>query len=486
LIEGDHFDKLQGGCFYAMRMRGKFMISAIVKRPFKKGPFLDSDFYKDLFVLALPIVLQNFITSSVNMLDTLMIGRVGEAEIAAVGIANQYFLLFHLIIIGIFSGCGVFFAQFWGKRDITNIRRVLGIGMIAASVVSLVFTAAAWIFPETIIAIFNGEPIIVGLGVRYLKIVSLSYWFTAASFGYCFVLRSTHNAFLPMLTSLLSLISNGILNYILIFGNFGAPALGVAGAAIATLIARFVEFAVLVIMIYKKREVPAATLAEMTDLSVNFIKRVVKTVIPVVLNESNWALAFVMYTVAYGRIGAQAIASVQICSTIQDLFLVITFGLSSAAAVMIGNKIGEDEMETARVYADSFALISFLTGLLLGAGLFACARGILTFFNVSDTVVHDSLMILYIYAATMGIRFFDHTLIVGILRGGGDAAYALKIEVLTMWLIGVPLAFAGAMLFKLPVYHVVALVTLEEIAKGVFGTFRLRSGRWINNVIHGM
>ena len=462
------------------------MLLAVVKRPFKKGPSLDSKFYKDLLVLALPIVLQNFVTTSVNMLDTLMIGKVGEMEIAAVGIANQYYLLFHLIIIGIFSGCGVFFAQFWGKRDIINIRRVLGVGMIAATAVSLIFTAMAWIFPETIISIFNEEAIIVTLGVRYLKIVSLSYWFTAVSFGFCYVLRSTHNAFLPMMTSLLSLVSNVILNYILIFGKFGAPAMGVVGAAIATFSARFIELAVLVIVIYKNREVPAATIAEMTDLSLPFVRRVIKTVIPVVLNESNWALAFVMYTVAYGRISAQAIASVQICSTIVNLFMVITFGLSSAAAVMIGNKIGEDETDTARVYADSFATISFLTGLLLGAGLFACAGGILAFFNVSDTVVHDSLIILYIYSATMSIRFLNLTLIVGILRGGGDAAYALKVEAFTMWLIGVPLAFAGAMLFKLPVYHVVALVTLEEVAKCIFSIIRLKSGRWVNNVIHGM
>lgn len=459
------------------------MISALAKRKSKKGFALDSAFYNSLFMIALPIVIQNFITSSVNMLDTLMIGRVGEAEIAAVGIANQYFLLFHLIIVGVFSGCGVFFAQFWGKRDIKNIRKVLGVGLMAGTLLSLIFTAAAWFIPKTIVMAFNDEPVIVELGARYLKIVSLSYWFTAVGFGYSFALRSIQNALLPMQVSLLSLVSNGILNYILIFGRFGAPALGVAGAAIATLIARFIELAVLLVLIYKKHDVPAAGFRELTDLSLDFINRVLKTVIPVVLNESCWALAFVLYSVAYGKIGARALASVQICSTVQNLFMVVEFGLSSAAAVMIGNKIGEDDLDAAEVYAKRFAFFSFFTGLFLGAVLFLSSKGILSFFNVSQETLHDSLIILYITSATFSIKFFNAVLIVGILRGGGDAAYALKIEAFTMWMIGVPLAFLGAMFFKLPIYHVVALGALEEIAKFILGTLRLRSGRWINNVI---
>lgn len=453
---------------------------------FIKRMIQDKTFTSNLLKIALPIIIQNLIASSINMIDTLMIGKIGETEIAAVGIANQLFFLFTIFIIGIFSGCGVFIAQFWGNKDTKNIRKVLGLSLIIGTIVSILFTILALVIPQNIIAIFNKDPKVIQLGTLYLKAVSISYIFTAISFGFSMASRCIGNPVLPMITSFASLVCNAVLNYILIFGKLGLPAMGVTGAAIATLIARIVEAILLVGYIYKTNSVLATSFNEMKGFSIDYINKISKTVIPVTLNELCWGLGTVVYSIIYGRIGTYAIASVQICTTVQNFFMVITFGIANAATVMIGNKIGKNDMKSGKVYAKRFAFLSFLSGIFLGLCLFTTSKIILSFFNISQTVFLNSLFILRITAAILPIRIFNVVLIIGILRGGGDAKFALIAEGFTMWAIGVPLAYFGAFHLELPVYYVTALVMVEEIARFILGYFRLSSDKWIRSVIHGI
>lgn len=448
--------------------------------------FSDRLFFTNLIKIALPIVIQNFIASSLNMVDTIMVGKLGEEEIASVGIANQFFLLFNMAVIGISSGCGIFISQFWGKRDVKNIRKVLGLSLMSCVAASAFFTIIALAFPAKIISVFNEDPLVIELGAKYLRIVCISYVFTAVSFSFSFASRCIEKAMMPMVVSTAALLTNTVLNYVFIFGHFGAPAMGVEGAAFATLIARGIEVLILVVYIYVTRGVLAAKVREMIAITKEFTARVYKTVLPVVLNEGCWGLGFVVYSVAYGRIGTQAITSVQICNTIQNFFLVAIFGIASAASVMIGNKIGAGYEEEGKDYAKRFSILGCMSGAVLGLLLALSTRMVLSLFNVSDTVVHDSVIILYIFSATMVIRVFNILLIVGILRGGGDARYSLIAEAFTMWGIGVPLAFAGAFLFKLPVYLVIVLVTVEEVVKFIIGIARLTSGKWVKNIIHNM
>jgi putative MATE family efflux protein len=451
-----------------------------------KNLFNDSKFYRNLIKIALPIVIQNFIASSLNMVDTMMIGKVGEAEIAAVGIANQLFFLFVLITAGVCSGGGVLIAQFWGKKDTKNIRRVLGIGITTCVIIALMFTVSALLFPRSIMAIFNKDLKVIELGAKYLRIVCFSYIFTAINFNYAFSSRCIERTVMPMVVSAIALGCNTFLNYVFIFGNFGAPNMGVEGAALATLIARVIETVLLVGYIYGTNGVLAAKISEMIDLNRVFINRVFKTSLPVILNEACWGLAAVVYSAIYGRIGTQAIASIQICSTIQNLFMVIIFGMASSAAVMIGNKVGAGEEDTAKVYGKRFCLLGVIIGTILAISLAAAATFILSFFNVSEKVVHDSLMILYIVSGILVVRVLDILLIVGILRGGGDVKFSFLIETFTMWCIGVPLALIGAFVLKLPVYYVVALVTMEEIVKLILSLWRFLSNKWVRNIVHNM
>ncbi len=466
-----------------LKQKGAFMDG--IKKMLKKYIFSGKDFYARLITLALPIIIQNFIGSCLNMVDTAMIGQVGETQIAAVGIANQYFLLFVLFLIGISGGCGVFISQFWGKGDRENIRKVLGIGIVISSAIAVIFMIGALIFPEDIISIFSeDDPLVISEGADYLRIVSLSYVFTALSFCYASAARSIGNTFVPMLISALALVCNAVLNYILIFGKMGAPVLGVSGAAIATLIARIFETLLLIIWVYISGDVLAVRLKDMNGISGKLVTSFTKTTIPVVLNETCWGLAYIIYSVVYARIGTQAIAAVQICNTVVNLFTVAIFGMAAAAGVMIGHKIGENRDDEARVYAWRFSILSVIGGIFTGIILAVGSNAILSFFNVSSEVYNSARLILYITSIIMVIRYFNIIEIVGVLRGGGDARYAFIAEGITMWFIGVPMAALGAFVFKLPVHWVAALVMFEEVAKAIAVIVRLLSGRWINNVVN--
>lgn len=413
-----------------------------------------------------------------------MIGRLGESEIAAVGIANQLFFFFTILIMGFYSGASIFISQFWGNKDEINIKRMLGLSLSIGIIISLIFTFLALVIPEAIIRIFNKDTNVVKLGSDYLRIVGISYIFTAVTLAYSSALRSIRRTILPMIVSVVALIINALFNYMLIFGNFGAPEMGVKGAALATLIARVVETLVLIIYVYIDKGTLAAGFREMLGFDRAYVVKSFRTILPVVFNEICWGLGAVVYSVAYGRIGTQAIASVQITSTISNLYMVLVFGIANASAVMVGNLIGAGEEEKGKDYAYRLSALGVITGVFIAIIIAVTARGMLNVFKVSDTVIHDSLMILYITAVIMVIRVLNIILIVGVLRGGGDAKYSLKLEAFTMWAIGVPLSFIGAIFLKLPVYWVVALLTVEEIVKCIFAVKRLISNKWINRVIH--
>lgn len=444
--------------------------------------FSDKKFYKTLFVLALPIMLQNMLTSSLNMADTLMVGSLGDSQVAAVGIGNQFSFLFNLIVIGTTGGTSIFISQYWGKKDNKNIKKVVGIGGVTVIIVGVIAMLAAILVPETIVSIFSKDPVVIKEASSYLSIVALSYIVTAITFTISTALRCMENSKIPMFISAIAVLINVSLNYIFIFGKLGLPVMGVSGAAIATVIARFIE-CILLIIIASKNKVLQGDLREYLQFKLSFVKTVYISVIPVVLNEACWGLGSFLYAVAYGSLGTEAMAAVQITNNIQNLFFVVCFSMASASLVMIGNQIGAGKEERAKEYGIKFAVIAFVTGIALGVLVILLSPFILKLFNVSEVVNQYSKTMLKIYAIFYPIRVVNLVLIVGAFRGGGDAGFALKAEGFTMWLIGVPLAFIGSMLLKFDITQVVLLISLEEVVKFIVCFKRLRSYKWIHNVV---
>ena len=440
-------------------------------------------FLKSMFAIAIPIALQNLVSSSLNMVDTLMISSLGKASISAVGLANQVFFFYILISFGINSGSSIFISQYWGREDIKSIRKVLGLALSMSALVGIIFTIIGFFFPESIMKIFIQDAEVVKLGAEYLKIVSLSYLITAISFAYSVALRSTGRAAVPLQVSIISFLTNTFFNYILIFGKLGFAPMGVKGAAIGTLIARIVEIIFILYTVYRNPGPLAATLKELLDWDKVFVGRYMKTTYPVIVNEAFWSLGQIMYSIAYARIGVEATAAVQIVSTIQNIFFVIVRGLANASTVMIGNKIGAGEKEESYDYAIMFLSMATLAGLFLGLTMALTPGFTLSLFRDLDPEVYDvAKKMLVIMGLVFAVRTFNATVIVGVLRGGGDTSYSMYLEMGAVWLVGVPLAFLGALYFKLPVYWVMALISLEEIVKGIIAIPRVLSKKWIKDL----
>lgn len=447
--------------------------------------FNDRNFYKKMLAISLPIMLQNLISSVLNMVDTVMVGALGEAQIAAVGLANQIFFLFYLVIYGINSGCGIFIAQYWGSKDEESIRRTLGFSIIMGAAVGFMFTLIVLCMPRQIMLLFTADEAVIEYGISYMRYVSLSYVMTSISIAYSFAARNIGDVKMPMLISAISLIVNGVLNFVLIFGFLSFPRLEVEGAAIATVIARLLEAIAIVFWIYaaRKDKVLSTRIADIKRLNGSFIRNILVTAIPVILNDVFWALGVTMYSAAYARISTTAIASIQIANTVQDIFMVIVMGMAASCAVMVGNEIGSGNKDNAILYGNRYIKIGTLVGLVLGLLLILVSPLILMMFSSTHVVQKAAQKILIVMGSFLWVRFLNSVLVVGILRSGGDTTFSMILETCSVWIIGVPLAFAGALWWHLPAYLVFTLISIEELVKAYFGMIRVKSNKWVRNVI---
>ena len=445
--------------------------------------FFNKVFLKNACSIGLPIALQSFITSAVNMVDVVMLGHLGDVDIAAVGCANQIYFLLTLVLFGVSSGASVFMAQFWGKRDLVGVHRTMGVMYLLALAVSALFTVGALIFPEQLIAIYSRDPQVIAQGAGYLRIVGASYIITAFSYTMGFACRATGNVRLPMLTSLISVATNTTLNFILIFGLLGFPALGLRGAAIATSIARTVELAIIAVVVYRNRTPVAANLSQLFGhFDRDFLGRYFKTTLPVLLNETLWSTGVSMYTVAYGLLGTGALASVQIASTVFQLFLVLVRGLSDACAIMIGHKIGSGDEEGASRDGMRFMALVPMIGVVMCILLIVMRPLILTFFTVTPDTLQMTMEMLLLQSFMLIPKAFNMVIIVGLCRSGGDTLFACLLDTATVWAVAVPLAFLGAHL-GLPLWGVYLCVCSEDIVKAIIGVPRILSKKWLHNVV---
>jgi putative MATE family efflux protein len=445
--------------------------------------FADPEYFQQIFKIALPISLQNLVTSSLNMASVVMIGQMGDVPVAAVGLANQVFFLLNLVLFGIGSGTAIFTAQLWGKRDVENIRKVMGLSIRLSVGAAFFFFLIAQFIPEQILAIYSTDVRVTSLGADYLRIFSWSFLFFAVTFCYVFVLRSTGNVKLPVYISVFSLVLNAILTYGLVFGKLALPMLGVNGAAIAILVARGVECGILLIVTYSNKASPAAaTLKELRFFDWGFTWRIMRPVLPVALNEIFWSFGITTYNIIYARMGTEALAAINIFSTIDQMAFIFFIGLGNATAVVVGNKIGAGEPETAYRYAGRSVALTMGLGVLVGGLVLLLRNPVLSLYNVSPTVLINAYNILSIAALAVWLRASNMIIIVGILRSGGDTIYSLILDGLVIWIVGVPLAALGAFYFNFPIQFVYLMVLSEELTKFIAGLWRYFTRRWIHDL----
>lgn len=447
-----------------------------------KDMLRDSTFIRKAVMIAFPVAMQGMLNTIVNLVDTMMIGMLGETTIAAVGLANKVFYVFSLLVFGVVSGSGVLAAQYWGNKDVKNIRKVQGLALMIAVTGAVCFLVPAVVCPEMVMRIFTPSEATIALGASYLSIVALSYPLTAITNTYVAMMRSVGQVKAPVLISCMVILINVILNYILIFGHFGAPAMGVAGAAVATLIARIVECVVLIFVVYYTKLPIACRVRELFGYSRDFIRQFVNTSTPVIANEFMWGLGITIYSLAYGRMGDDAVAAITIAQTIQDIVLVLFQGLSAATAVILGNEMGAGNLQRAEKYAKNFLILQFLVTLAAMALCFGIRGGIIGMYQVTPKVAQDVNRCLLVFISYMPAKMFNFINVVGILRSGGDTKVCFFIDTSGVWFIGIPMAFFGGLYLKYPIYVVYAMAMIEEVYKAIIGYIRYRQKKWLRNL----
>lgn len=447
----------------------------------------DRVFWERAVRLAIPIALQNLLMSIYSLVDTLMVSSLGDVALSSVGMANQWGWLMQLAMFGLSSGASVFIAQYWGVHDTKKIHNIYGLTLIHMLVVSLLFGTIAICFPNFVIGLFNDEIPVIQSGVKYLIFVCIAYPSYALTTTFSTVLRSTEYVHLPMYVSILTTLENIVLNYILIFGHFGAPAMGVAGAAIATAISSWTGSIALLIISIKTKNTLRAPFADLIGFSRALVKRFYKIAMPVMLNEFLWALGTVCYNIIYGHLGYQYYTGVTIFRTVEGIAFVFFVGLCNACCVMVGKAIGAGKPDEAYQDALRFSVLVPLISVFVGLAAILLRGPIVSIFNtggeLSDVTLNTAMGIMVIYGCMVPFRNIPYIQIVGIFRSGGDTVTGMKYDLACVWLIALPLTALAAFVFKFPFLGVYATMAVgEDCVKFILCIRRFISKKWIKPV----
>ncbi len=446
-------------------------------------------FYQKLWALSAPIILQNIITTSLGFADTFMVGLLGNAEMAAVTAANVPVFIIQIVIFGFQSGMAVLVSQYWGRGDVDNINRCMGVALYAVTGFSTVLALVTFFFPSQVLGLITPNQELVALGVRYIQIVGFSYILNGISSIYAGLHRSTEYPKFGMALYGISMCVNTFLNYVLIFGKFGAPAMGVTGAAAATLISRVVEFLAAGAFALRSRRLPLrwrCILRPGKPILHSFIRYSA----PVVCNEAMWSVGASMLTVIMGHMSnsQDMLAAYALIGNIDRISTVVCFGIAAAAAVTVGKEIGQGHTPQ-RVYDVSWTLL--LASMLVGGAVMVLLLVLLpTFFRpvlfplfeLTPGAVEAAACLAVVYAVFMPMRAFDITNITGVLRAGGDAKAASLIDIGPLWLAAIPLMALTGLVFHAPTWVVCIAMQAENLLKCPIGLIRFHSRKWINDV----
>lgn len=446
------------------------------------------NFYRNVLALAIPIILQNLITTSMGLLDTFMVGMLGETPLAAVTMANIPIFVEQLMIFGFQSGSSVLISQFYGKGDEDSINQVLGIGLYISGGLTLLFGCVMCFFPMQFMSLFGNDAVVVELAAKYIRIVAFSVFFGGMSEVYIAAHRSMANPQLGFYILAASMLGNTFFNWVFIFGKLGAPAMGVEGAALATLLARILQFLIALLHVFFNKRFRIRPKPLFCPNGA-MLRRYIHYATPVVLNETFWGLGTALYPTIMGHMeGSQAIlAAYGISGNVEKLATTLVFAVGGTAAIIIGNEIGAGRKDTVYDVGLALDMLAFLSGLIVGLvmiGLtFVFFRPVVyPFFHLSEEAADIAAMMSVITFSFLSVRSFNTTNVVGVLRGGGDVRAASLIDLSSLWLVSVPLAALSGLVFQWGILAVCLCKDLDNIIKAFFGIQRLRSGVWIRDV----
>lgn len=398
----------------------------------------DKKFYKLILSIALPIALQNLITFAVSMIDTMMLGSLGEVQLSAASIGNNLFFILTILIFGLAGGSNILISQYWGKGDVKAIHKILSIMYRACIIITSIFIAIAIFLPEKFMKIYTSDALVIEQGASYLRIVAIGYIFYAITNCTIMMLRSVKTVKISLFVYTISLIVNGFFNYILIFGKFGAPVLGVRGAAIATVIARITEFTIVLFFMIKVEDKIRLRVKHLIKVDKLMLKDFLSNVTPVLFNEFLWSTGSTIISIIIGRLGTETVAANSISNVVFQFVTVFIFGLSNATAVIIGNTIGEGKNDKAKEYSRTIGLLSIVMGLLSALVILFIKPYVVDFYNVSNVTKDIAMRIMDVMSIIIVFQSLGVNLMMGVLRGGGDAKFVLINDIIFMWIVAIP------------------------------------------------
>ena len=434
--------------------------------------------------LALPIATQQLLVSCAQLVDTAMVTRLGNVVVSSVGVSSRWIFLMNLFYFGISSGSAALIAQFWGAKEKENIKKSYGNALIFGLGVAIVFSCCMFFIPDLMIRVFSNEQAVIETASQYMKIVAFMGVFGAFNQITCTALRATERVNPPLFTSIAAVCVNTVLNYILIYGKLGMPAMGICGAALATLISAIVQSLLLLIVLRSSKEIFNDPFKDFFRLNSKFIKRFSLVCLPVVANEAMWAIGTNIYSMVFARQGSEAYAGYTIFSSVEQVAFVFFVGICHACSIMTGKTIGEGDEKNAYKLAKKFVIMTPIIGIITGSVLAVIREPLLSLLEIeTQGAFNTASMLILIYCLWLPFRNLPYTLIVGTFRAGGDTKIGIVYDCVSLYAFSVPAVIILGLVVKVEfVYLIAAMYLCEDIPKILMSLYRFKSKKWIRNL----
>ncbi len=439
-------------------------------------------FYRTLFSMMIVVALQNLVAYSVNMADNIMLGGYDQNALSGAATVNQIFFMVQQVALAISNSLVVLASQYWGEKRVEPIRTITGIALKLGLICSIIIIAVCVFIPRPLLMLFTTDEQIIDEGLGYLSLIQWTFILFIMTNILMAALRSVETVKISFYTSVVSLLVNVGINYVLIFGHFGFPEMGVRGAAVGTLVARILEFIIVVFYLLKIDKKLHLFSGGLFKKNPGLRKDYTKVTVPVMLSQVLWGVSVPMQTAILGHLSADAIAANSVATTFYQYLKVIVIAMSSTSSVMIGNAIGRGNMDRIKSDARTLAVINVLIGLVLGIVLFLLRYPLLSMYKLSDTATDLAINLIAIMSIVMVGMSYQMPVSYGIIQGGGDAKFNMAMNMISTWVIVMPLSFMAAFWWKLPVELVVLCIQSDQIFKGLPTFIRFRSYKWIKKL----
>lgn len=447
---------------------------------FRKLKF-DRAFYQSFFAVVVPITIQGLISAAVGVADTLMLGFVSQTALAASSLAGQVQYVLNMLFFGLNAGITILCAQYWGKKDMKSVEKVMAIGLKVSVAVASIFFVGAVFFPQFVMRIYTNDPGMIAAGAEYLSIVGWSYLFMAITQPYLSAMKTVGQVKASTVINSTALVLNIILNAVFIFGLFGAPELGIAGVALATVISRVVELILCIVAGERFKELKLRFGLLFLHSKVLF-RDFIRYSLPAIGNDVAWGLAFSMYSVIMGHLGEDIVAANTVVSTMKNLASVVGFGVANGTAILLGNTIGSGDMKRAEKDARRLLILAFLTGLIASVLMLVSYPVVINVMELTPLATEYLFKMVLISAVYVIGPIMNTTWICGVFRAGGDSKFGLILDIVEMWGIFVPIGFIAAFLLKLPPMWVYFILCLDEFAKMPVVYIHYKKKGWLRNI----